>query len=90
MSRRGWGVREGTGSVGNANQRLTENIPNTKRIKIYQSQRGERPAVRQVQVETSEGKEYKERQRRRGEGRKRFEKYENKAALVNLGVKWIC
>ncbi len=39
VSKRGWGVREGRGSVGNANQRLTVNIPNTKRIKIYQSQR---------------------------------------------------
>lgn len=35
VSKGGWGVREGRGSVGNANQRLTKNIQNTKRIKLY-------------------------------------------------------
>lgn len=35
VSKGGWGVREGRGSVGNANQRLTKNIQNAKRIKLY-------------------------------------------------------
>lgn len=35
VSKGGWGVREGRGSVGNANQRLTKNLQNAKRIKLY-------------------------------------------------------